>query len=728
MLRFTTLPLSVLLTLSLSVAVAQDAAVPEFNSRLQPSPQIEDRRYPQLPFTGKGDLFDIPPGFERPIEVDEGELIPIRRFVLSGISSEPALAPFAVQIVAILQKERANAHRRNANRLAGGGGDSDGDDDFDDFDDEEDGAGGEFDGSDSEFDGADDGAFADDDGASADSDSDSDVTDAGGDADADADADATSGTTDDADSTANTDDADSTAGDADGASTDGQPLVTVIPSEVGMTIGQMQQAANLAAAFLREQGFFLVQAVIPEQTVVAGEVNILFLPGNLGNVRVENNRWYSDEQITDLFEDNIGKPVYRRGLERGILGMQAMPGLKSYATLVRGSAVGETDLLIRTQDEDRHDFAWSLNNNNLSETGSYQTQLDYSLNNLLGVSDVVSLSVRTSLFPFNNQFFSLAYDLPLSHTSSFYFNFYTVQYRIAADLGFEEITGSTQNLTTRYQWQMLRSRYFNLFFSGVFDVIDLGSRAGDGAIDRSSRLSTLSLSISGDWIETRGSSLNTFEINYSLGLPGILGADDTLPDNDPALLNRLRGDAEYSFLQFTYQRLQSINNNNSILFKLNYHLTGDSLYSVHNASIGGADTLRSLPSSSLLRDKAFLATVEYILSPFSSRRFNDALTWGQVLQFSLFVDHAIAERNLGETVISTPEDPNSVSLTGVGLSAQFNIPDVVKVRIDYGILVRNKATPGNQTSDTRFVSEYVYGNSVDSQTTSQVFFEIAYYF
>ena len=592
--------------------------------RHYPGPQVEERRYPKLPAKGQGDLFDIPAGFERPVEVDEGVLIPISRFSLSGIRTEPEFAPHEPALLALLDRERRRVEGYNRERLKG----------------------------------------------------------------------------------------------------------AAAAQRPGMTIGQIQQAANMAAAHLRERGYFLVQAVLPEQTVADGVINILFLPGSLGRVTVESNRWYGDRQIGGVYDDMLGKPVSRRRLEWGVLSMQSLPGLKSYATLVRGRSVGQSDLLVRTQDEDIHDFALSANNSNLEETGSWQTQLDYSLNNPLGASDVLSLTMRTSLAPANNQFGSLSYDLPLSHTTSLFFSFYYVTYGIDADEDRSGITGETLNGTTRFQWQMLRSRYLNLFFSNILDWTSLSSVAGGGVIERSSTLMRYSVSLSGDWIETRINSLNTFQLSYSIGLPGVLGADKELAEDDPARLNRQEGDADYGLLNFSYQRLQSINERNSLLLKLRYNRSSSTLYSIHSTSVGGPDSLRALPSSSLLRENVLIGTLEYILAPFSSRRFNDELAWGQVLQLSLFADYALATRSNPVEGRSTPEDPDLARLGGVGASAQFIVPDLFKFRIDYAYLILNRATPGQPlTGDAPDdFDEYVYGDSFQAQSKSRIYLEIAYYF
>ena len=644
-------------------ALAQEGSRPD---RHYPGPQVEDRRYPLLPFQGKGELFDIPPGYERPVEVDEGEIIPVTRFVLSGIESEPEFAPFGRALLEILDNERLRVEQYNRDRLAGVEEFGD-DDEFDDFEEGEE--------------------------------------------------------AEESDEPTEEELGQSTDDEAEAAAVSGQPT--------GMTIGQVQQAANLAAAYLREQGYFLAQAFIPEQTVVDGEVNILFLPGNLGQVVVENNRWYGSGQIEDLYEDMLGKPVSRRRLEWGILSMQNMPGLKSYATLVRGQAVGHSDLLVRIQEEDRHSFALSLDNGNLDETGAWQSQFDYGLNNLFGISDELTLTLRSSLFPSNNQFGSLSYDLPLSHTTSIYFNAYLVQYTIDADQTLSSVEGETQNLTTRFQWHALRSRYFNLYLTNLIDWTEVSTSAGDGLINNSAVVSRYSLSFSGDWVETRGSSLNTFQLAYSLALPGFLGADEAIPEEDPRSLERLDGDPEYSFLNLTYQRLQSLNNNNSILLKLSYSRSPTRLYSIHNTAVGGPDSFRALPSSALLRENVLLGTLEYILSPFSSRRFNDELTWGQVLQFSLFVDFAFAERAEPDVDESTAEEPDSATLGGTGLSIQFVVPDLVKVRFDYGYLFFNQVSPARQPINGDAppgFDEYVYGDRFDTQPKSQFFFEVAYYF
>ena len=72
-----------------------------------------------------------------------------------------------------------------------------------------------------------------------------------------------------------------------------------------VTLGGLDDITRVVINYFREQGFPVVNVVVPQQTVKDGVIQILAIEAKVGRVKVENARWFRP--------DNIRKEVNLRG-------------------------------------------------------------------------------------------------------------------------------------------------------------------------------------------------------------------------------------------------------------------------------------------------------------------------------------------------------------------------------------------------------------------------------
>ena len=181
----------------------------------------------------------------------------------------------------------------------------------------------------------------------------------------------------------------------------------------GMTIGQIQEVAAAVTERYRSAGFILAQAFVPAQEVDDGAVIIEVFEGKLGAVVFQGNEMYRDAVLAAPFEDLIDTPVTAFGIESAILTASDYPGISVFGVFQPGTEVGETDLVIRVQDERLWQASLRTDNYGTRFTGQYRVFADLQINNPTGVGDRFYATTLRQFDPSNSRFWKLEYERPI---------------------------------------------------------------------------------------------------------------------------------------------------------------------------------------------------------------------------------------------------------------------------------------------------------------------------
>ena len=197
------------------------------------------------------------------------------------------------------------------------------------------------------------------------------------------------------------------------------------------------------------------------------------------------------------------------------------------------------------------------------------------------------------------------------------------------------------------------------------------------------------------------SGVDRVAFSYTHGFNNLLGA---LGAYDPSTAtdshaSRLGASGEFNKFTLEMQRLQRLTEYTSLILRVNGQYSKDPLVSLEQFSMGGPDSVRAYSVAEVLAETGGVATLELStgLPGLSSRHAFGNSTWGQVLQFSTFVDYA--DGRLNPPISSTQEAVTH--LAGAGGSIQFNVPGRLFARLDL-------ATPSTsrKPSDGRWLQYY----------------------
>jgi hemolysin activation/secretion protein len=240
----------------------------------------------------------------------------------------------------------------------------------------------------------------------------------------------------------------------------------------GVTLGMLEDVTDQITDYYRQRGFVLAKAFIPEQQVRDGVVTITLLLGNLGEVRLENNRRYSQQTVEKIFRDDLGQPVNSRVIEEKLFYVNDLPGLNVQGFFAPGDQVGDTRLSMVVKEEP-YRVNVRTDNHGSDVTGEYRVYSDLLLNNPLKFGDRLHLAVLGAFDPESATYGMVRYSGPLWH------------YRWKFD------TGISQNA-------FISGLGSNLNIGGKSTTLDLGARF---QINRS-RVKTTAASITASRIQT----------------------------------------------------------------------------------------------------------------------------------------------------------------------------------------------------------------------------------
>ena len=469
----------------------------------------------------------------------------------------------------------------------------------------------------------------------------------------------------------------------------------------GFSINQLQEVARKVATYYDEHGYILAQAFVPAQKVADGVVVVQVLEGKLAKVRVEGNKRYPASTLERPFKSLIGAPVDKDSIESALLTLTNYPGITAFGVLGAGTDVGTTDLTLRVQSEERFRIETVLDNYGTQFAGQDRVQLTLTINDPLHMADRLKLTglyaTGSSSGASHGAYGGVDYEIPVfSPNDSLHVVHLTNQYDVGAAAS--AVTTGKSNGKTRvdelgYRHDFDRTRLGSASIGIAFNVKS-ATFDSPPAVVYDDKLTTARIDAQWERVDTRFRGVDTILLSYTHGFNGLLGALDAY---DPAAAatshsSRLGASGEFNKFNLQMQRLQRLTQYTSLVLRVDGQYTHDPLVSLEQFSLGGPDSVRAYSVSETLAEKGGVASLEFVMGApgFASRPAPGSRTWGDILQFSLFVDYANGELNA--PLVASQN--SSVALSGAGGAIQFSLPGRVFARVDVSTHLTDR-TPTN---------------------------------
>jgi hemolysin activation/secretion protein len=425
------------------------------------------------------------------------------------------------------------------------------------------------------------------------------------------------------------------------------------PGNLGL--GDLRGMAARIANFYNRRGYFVAQAYVPAQDIGAGTVTIAVVEGHYGTVSLNNDTNLSNGLAKYVLSGvDSGDLVENAPLERRLLLLSDIPGVRVNSTLSPGSLVGTSDLTVHVTPGQRVTGSIEADNAGSRYTGAYRVGGIVSVNDVLGHGDVASVRVLTSFDGLN--FFRGSYQMLLGNLT-LGVAYGNLHYKLGKEFKSLDAHGSADVVSVYGSYPLIRSYNNNLYLVADMDTKFFRDRIGAVSSVSDRRILVGMVGLAGDEHDGFGGGgstyygVNGFYGNLDIRTPAVLAVDALTA----------RSDGSYYKLAFNLARLQNVVGPLSLYASVRGQISSKNLDSSEKMELGGAYAVRAYPEGEGYGDDGYVASLEArVLLP----KFWPDMP-GQV-QLAGFVD--TGKVTLNHTPWFPGDNHRNLSAAGVGFS------------------------------------------------------------
>ena len=439
------------------------------------------------------------------------------------------------------------------------------------------------------------------------------------------------------------------------------------------------------------KGFITSGAIIPDQDVTNGVINIQIVEGRLAKIDVEGHNWFRAGYLRDRIERGAQTPLRMEPLQERLQLLQQDPRIERInAELRPGDKRGDSILQVNVKETSPWKAWLDFNNYQTPVVGAERGLATIAHQNVTGNGDAFSFTYGRSRGA--NPIVDTSYALPLNRYDTTFIASYRRNDSLVIanpfrplDLNAEsEIIGFTlrqplyRTLTDEFAVAITGEHLSNKVTSS-FDTPGLPSLFIPGSSNTG--VSTVSaLRVIQEYVHRTSTSVISARSRFSVGVDVLSATNnpDTLPDGQFfSWLGQVQAVRRFD----DWWGMQ-------LLGQMSLQLANDRLFPLEQIPVGGRFSVRGYRENTLIRDNAFLASIE------SRFPLISYVTGEPLLQFAQFVD-------LGRAWTAKGVTPDPQTLASVGLGLRWNIlpRDRARFELYWGLPLNHVPHPPGNLQD-----------------------------
>jgi hemolysin activation/secretion protein len=437
-----------------------------------------------------------------------------------------------------------------------------------------------------------------------------------------------------------------------------------------------------------DHGYVNSGALIPDQDMTDGIVEIQIVEGRLGAIRVSGQHWFREDRLRDRIAVGLSVPLDLPKLENNLQLLQQDPRIERvYARLLPSERVGEAVLMVRVEERSPYRLEVSTSNYDPVAFGGVRGQLRLGDDNVLGFGDAFDarLTVAHGLTRAEGR-----YEFPLDARGTVlqlrgeYSNSRVVEDPFdaldietdyyAARIGVVHPLYRSPRGSVRaglfFEWRRAETCFRaleDLIGCDPFDFVGAGAVSGTATVSVA-RFST-------EWERLERNQVFAARSLLSVGLP-VLGARSGGVFPDGRFVAWL-GQFQWA-RRFEPWGVQAI-------FRTDAQLSNGALPNLEQFPVGGHASVRGYRENQLVRDEGVVASIELRLPVW---RFEGR----SIVELAPFFDFGYTN-NLNRPTL----EPDTLASVGVGLRLQ-PLPSV-EAALYWGHQIESVPTSGNLQDD-----------------------------
>ncbi|MCC7427669.1 MAG: ShlB/FhaC/HecB family hemolysin secretion/activation protein [Alphaproteobacteria bacterium] len=429
----------------------------------------------------------------------------------------------------------------------------------------------------------------------------------------------------------------------------------------------------------REDGYFLTLAIVPQQRITNGAVQIRIVEGYIDNVRVEGDVGPVQELIERFAARiSLSRPTNIRDVERYLLLADDIPGISVRAVMRQGGSTGGSELVLQAARKE-FDVLAQLDNRGSNFIGPQQFYLTVGANSFTALGERLEALYFTT-FDREQNFGQVAAS---GHVGSDGVRLRAYagygRTRPGAALGPTGYRGEVKVAGASASYPVIRSRRANLNVSGGLDMysstVDLaGGGASSFTRQSETEVRAARLTIEGNLRDSfNGVTFGQVRVSRGLDMLEATGPGDRL-------LSRPNIVTDFTKVSGDISRLQALWASESWTFNLLATFAGqwtnDVMYPSEKFFFGGERYGRGFYSGQVTGDRAWATTLELQANTYLAlSRDEGGRPWGFPAQFYVFFD-------AGNAYNIAPGDVRSTRLRSYGVGGRFDLNEWLAMELE----------------------------------------------
>jgi hemolysin activation/secretion protein len=443
-----------------------------------------------------------------------------------------------------------------------------------------------------------------------------------------------------------------------------------------LTLEDLRKVADSITQLYLDAGYITSRAVLVDQTITDGLVQIRVIEGSLEKIEIEGNQRVRSSYIRSRIQLGSQTPLNQGRLEDQLRLLRFDPLFDNVeASLRAGTGLGQSILTVRVTEASGLIGGVNVDNYSTPTVGSERTGASIGYRNVTGNGDVLQASYYRSTTGGSNQF-DFSYQLPVNPMNgTLLLRFAPDNYRITshpAGFGALDIQGNAETYELSFRQPLVRSPRQEFALSLGFTHREGETLINDFLVDNST---TSVVKFGQDYTRRDVRGAWSFRSQFSFGT-GLL--DATQSD---------RGiDGQFFSWLGQIQRVQILSPDHLLILQADTQLTPDPLLSSQQFVIGGGQSLRGYRQNVRAGDNGFRFSVEDRITLVRNP------AGASTLQLSPFADVGLVWNN-------DRPSPEQNFLAGIGLGVLWEPIEHLNLRFDYALPLVDLDDRGNNAQD-----------------------------
>ena len=436
-----------------------------------------------------------------------------------------------------------------------------------------------------------------------------------------------------------------------------------------ISFAELFQARSAVTQLYLDRGYITSGALIPLQTIEGGVVRIQVVEGGLESINVRGTERLNPSYVRSRLEIATEKPLNRDRLLEALQLLQLDPLIQNLsAELAAGTEPGLSVLDVVVTEAETFSVQFSANNNRAPSVGTFDRGVQINQANLLGDGDGLSLGYNNTS---GSDGLNISYTRPVNpQNGTLTFSFGTTNSQvieppferldIEADSRYYELTFRQpiyRTPTEEFAFGLTATRQ-----ESETSLLEIPFALSLGA-DEQGRTRISAVRFFQEWTKRNSNEVIAARSQFSFGT----GAFD-------ATINEEAPDSRFFSWRGQAQWVRLLAPDTLLLVRADAQLADRALVPLEQFGLGGQESVRGYRQDILLTDNGVLASAEVRIPVLRLPQLEDS-----VVQLAPFVDIGAAWNNSGRP------DPDQNVLASIGLGLQWQLGDILTLRLDYGI-------------------------------------------